>query len=174
MEQDEEIFREFMEEEERKEQELADKIREEKYLEKRRLFAENGIEDMLEEEPYNRIIPQQLLGQNNPYHPTQESVILGTQEQPPTQDSASATSKIVSDKGKAVDTATSSPTETPKKRKNMNKWMEKAYVDGVRIYHKNRGRSERIKNLQMSKAYQFDQQGSGSIPDKAFAVSDSE
>ena len=32
MEQDEEIFREFIEEEERKEQELADKIRQEKYL----------------------------------------------------------------------------------------------------------------------------------------------
>ena len=56
----------------------------------------------------------------------------------------------------------------------MNKWMEKAYVGGVRIYHKNRGRSERIKNLQMSKAYQFDQERSGSTPDKAFGVSDSE
>ena len=70
MEQDEEIFREFIEQEERKEQELADQIRQEKYEEKRRLFAENGIEDMLEEEPYNRVIPQQLLGRNNPYHPT--------------------------------------------------------------------------------------------------------
>ena len=34
MEQDEEIFGEFIEEEEMNEQELADKIREEKYLEK--------------------------------------------------------------------------------------------------------------------------------------------
>ena len=63
---------------------------------------------------------------------------------------------------------------TPKKRNNQ-KWMEMYHTkDGQRIYHKNRGRSERIKNIQMSRAYNFDQFGTGSVPDNAFDVSDSD
>ena len=63
---------------------------------------------------------------------------------------------------------------TPKRRNNQ-KWMEMYYTtDGQRIYHKNRGRSERFKNMQMSMAYNFDQFGTGSNPENAFDVSDSD
>lgn len=82
------------------------------------------------------------------------------------------------DDGKGKQIAEEVPTEeatasiTPRKRKNQ-KWMEKYYTaDGQRIYHKNRGRSERIKNMQMSRPYNFDQFGTGSNPDNAFDVSD--
>nr|GEU96676.1 hypothetical protein [Tanacetum cinerariifolium] len=40
-----------------------------------------------------------------------------------------------------------------------------------RIYHKNKGRSERIANLQ-AKKFKFDANGTGTIPKKAFDVSD--
>nr|GEV26513.1 F-box domain, leucine-rich repeat domain, L domain-like protein [Tanacetum cinerariifolium] len=43
-------------------------------------------------------------------------------------------------------------------------------VDGIRIYHKNRGRSERIANMKLNKPFQFDKFGTGSTPDKAFDV----
>ena len=63
----------------------------------------------------------------------------------------------------------------PPKIRNNQKWMEMYYTtDGQRIYHKNRGRSERIKNVHMSRAYNFDQFGTRSIPENAFDVSDSD
>ncbi|GJU63943.1 zinc finger, PMZ-type containing protein [Tanacetum coccineum] len=43
-------------------------------------------------------------------------------------------------------------------------------VDGIRIHHKNRGRSERIANMKLNKPFQFDKFGTGSTPDKAFDV----
>ncbi|GJV28872.1 hypothetical protein Tco_1385320 [Tanacetum coccineum] len=43
-------------------------------------------------------------------------------------------------------------------------------VDGIRIYHKNRGRSERIAHMKLNKPFQFDKFGTGSTPDKAFDV----
>ncbi|PWA73452.1 hypothetical protein CTI12_AA260810 [Artemisia annua] len=42
--------------------------------------------------------------------------------------------------------------------------------DVPRIYHKQRGRSERIRNMQ-GKNFKFDSKGTGSTPDKAFDVS---
>nr|GEX77193.1 splicing factor [Tanacetum cinerariifolium] len=47
-----------------------------------------------------------------------------------------------------------------------------SHVDGIRIYHKNRRRSERIANMKENKAFQFDKHGTGSTPDKAFDVDD--
>ncbi|GJW97023.1 hypothetical protein Tco_0178831 [Tanacetum coccineum] len=47
-----------------------------------------------------------------------------------------------------------------------------SHVDGVRIYHKNHRRSERIANMKEKKAFEFDNYGTGSTPDKAFDVSD--
>ncbi|GKB35710.1 hypothetical protein Tco_0880652 [Tanacetum coccineum] len=47
-----------------------------------------------------------------------------------------------------------------------------SHVDGFRIYHKNRGRSERIANIKLKKAFEFDKHGTGSTPDKAFDVSE--
>ncbi|GJU75963.1 hypothetical protein Tco_1273033 [Tanacetum coccineum] len=45
-----------------------------------------------------------------------------------------------------------------------------SHVDGIRIYHKNRGRSQRIAN--MKKLFQFDKHGTGSTLEKAFNVDD--
>ncbi|GJS48924.1 hypothetical protein Tco_0599045 [Tanacetum coccineum] len=43
-------------------------------------------------------------------------------------------------------------------------------VDGIRIHHKNRGRSERIANMKLNKPFQFEKFGTGSTLDKAFDV----
>ncbi|GJR18036.1 hypothetical protein Tco_0966563 [Tanacetum coccineum] len=46
------------------------------------------------------------------------------------------------------------------------------WLNGIRIYHKNRGISERIANMKEKKSFQFDKHGTGSTPDKAFDVDD--
>ena len=107
---------------------------------------------------------QQTSIQNNPSQPTQASSIHGNVQIPSSDDAAA-------DKGKETTYAnhTQDAIETPKKRRNMHKWMDAAFVNGVRIYVKNRGRSERI--AKQSKPFQFDDVGSGSTADKAFDVS---
>nr|GEV21084.1 hypothetical protein CTI12_AA098400 [Tanacetum cinerariifolium] len=70
------------------------------------------------------------------------------------------------DKGKAVDDTTKQGKNGNKKR-NRQKWQQQAYVDGVRIYVKNSGRSERIANQK----HKFDPMGTGSTPEKALSVS---
>nr|GEV54645.1 hypothetical protein [Tanacetum cinerariifolium] len=47
-----------------------------------------------------------------------------------------------------------------------------SHIDGVRIYHKNRRRSERIAKIKEKKAFKFDKHGTCSILDKAFDVFD--
>ena len=63
---------------------------------------------------------------------------------------------------------------TPSKKRNRQKWVEQSYKDGVRIYVKNRGRSERIAKQQMSKPFKFDQFGTGSTAEKAFDISETD
>nr|GEX02772.1 hypothetical protein [Tanacetum cinerariifolium] len=43
-------------------------------------------------------------------------------------------------------------------------------VYGIRIYHKNHGRSERISNMKSNKPFQFDKFRTGNTPDKDFDV----
>ncbi|GJW71119.1 hypothetical protein Tco_0128036 [Tanacetum coccineum] len=47
-----------------------------------------------------------------------------------------------------------------------------SHVDGIRIYHKNRGTSKRIANMKLKKPFQFDKHGTCSTPEKAFDVDD--
>ncbi|GKF12953.1 hypothetical protein Tco_0050879, partial [Tanacetum coccineum] len=47
-----------------------------------------------------------------------------------------------------------------------------SHVDDIRIYHKNRGTSERIANMKLKKPFQFDKHGTCSTPEKAFDVDD--
>ncbi|GJR75240.1 hypothetical protein Tco_0087605 [Tanacetum coccineum] len=68
------------------------------------------------------------------------------------------------DKGKAKAIVEDEP--TPKKKRG----RPPSSVDGIRIYHNNRGRSERIANMKSKKPFQFDKFGSGSTLDKAFDV----
>nr|GEX55092.1 hypothetical protein CTI12_AA159120 [Tanacetum cinerariifolium] len=59
-------------------------------------------------------------------------------------------------------------------KKKANKRKKKANSKQplpFRIYHKNKGRSERIANLE-AKKFKFDANGTGTTPDKAFDVSD--
>ncbi|GJS14709.1 hypothetical protein Tco_0409181 [Tanacetum coccineum] len=68
------------------------------------------------------------------------------------------------DKGKTKASVEDGP--APKKKRG----RQSSSVDGIRIYHKNRGRSERIANMKSNKPFQFDKFGTGSTPDKAFDV----
>ncbi|GKC48745.1 hypothetical protein Tco_1071490 [Tanacetum coccineum] len=65
------------------------------------------------------------------------------------------------DKGKAKESV-ADETSTQKRKRG----RPPSHVDGIRIYHKNRGRSERIANIKLNK------HEIGSIPDKAFDVDD--
>ncbi|GJU57555.1 calcium/proton exchanger [Tanacetum coccineum] len=73
----------------------------------------------------------------------------------------------VVDKGKGV-ASVAQQDNAPKKKRG----RPPSHVDGVRIYHKNRGRSERIAKMKEKKAFEFDKHGTGSTPNKAFDVSD--
>nr|GFB34238.1 pectin lyase-like superfamily protein [Tanacetum cinerariifolium] len=68
------------------------------------------------------------------------------------------------DKGKAK--ASVEDGTAPKKKRG----RPPSSVDGIRIYHKNRDRSERIANMKSNKPFQFDKFGTGSTLDKAFDV----
>ncbi|GKA78535.1 calcium/proton exchanger [Tanacetum coccineum] len=70
------------------------------------------------------------------------------------------------DKGKAL---TSVEDELAPKRK---RGWPPSHVDVIRIYHKNRGRYERIANMKLKKSFQFEIYGTGSTPNKAFDVDD--
>ncbi|GKE28563.1 hypothetical protein Tco_1443947, partial [Tanacetum coccineum] len=70
------------------------------------------------------------------------------------------------DKGKAPTTVEDKP--APKRKRG----RPPSHVDGIRIYHKNRGRSERIANMKLKKLFQFEKYRTGSTPDKAFDVDD--
>lgn len=125
-----------------------------------------------QEEQANTDAPtqQQTIIQNNPSQPDQESGIQGFDD---------AANGDVGDDDEAANRGkeamgvddTQAATETPKKKRNMQKWMDASFVNGERIYVKNRGRSERIAKQQMSKPFPFDAVGTGSTPDKAFDVS---
>ncbi|GJX27846.1 hypothetical protein Tco_0235925 [Tanacetum coccineum] len=71
------------------------------------------------------------------------------------------------DKGKGKESVEDQASSRKKKR-----GRPPSHVDGIRIYHKNHGRSERIANMKEKKAFQFDKHGTGSTPDKAFNVDD--
>nr|GEU44654.1 chloramphenicol acetyltransferase-like domain-containing protein [Tanacetum cinerariifolium] len=71
------------------------------------------------------------------------------------------------DKGKGVASVVEQDSAPKKKR-----GMPPSHIDGVRIYHKNRGRSERIAKMKEKKAFEFDKHGIGSTLDKAFDVSE--
>ncbi|GJZ93216.1 zinc finger, PMZ-type containing protein [Tanacetum coccineum] len=71
------------------------------------------------------------------------------------------------DKGKGKESV-EDQSSAPKKKRG----MPPSHVDGIRIYHKNRGKSKRIANMKEKKAFQFDKHGTCSTPDKAFDVDD--
>ncbi|GJU45691.1 hypothetical protein Tco_1202957 [Tanacetum coccineum] len=100
---------------------------------------------------------------------TQESVTHG---QPSSVKAASvqpAQSEPAFAEGPSVQPAPSVPASDNAAKKKGKRTRSEPDVP-FRIYHKNRGRSERIRNMQ-EKKFKFDAQGIGSTAEKAFDVS---
>nr|GEX12716.1 zinc finger, PMZ-type [Tanacetum cinerariifolium] len=147
---DEEAFRETMKEQDRLEHEYLNMHRQKDEWEARNDFLNEM--HWMEEETHEAVIEE-----------SHQDVIKETHE--------------VVDKGKAVDKGkdvnevpydTTEQGKSGSKKRNRQKWQQQAYVDGVRIYVKNRGRSERIANQK----HKFDPMGTGSTLEKALLVFD--
>ncbi|GKA30504.1 hypothetical protein Tco_0716809 [Tanacetum coccineum] len=103
---------------------------------------------------------------------TQESVTQGSSVQPAASIPASvqvAQSEPAFAEGPSVQPASSVPASDNAAKKKGKRTRSEPDVP-FRIYHKNRGRSERIRNMQ-EKKFKFDAQGTGSTAEKAFDVS---
>ncbi|GKD51615.1 hypothetical protein Tco_1280591 [Tanacetum coccineum] len=190
LELDEEAFRECIEEQAREqanidvEQERLDKERreEQEREEKNDYFnPANWREDSMEEAPFNQAYAEVLIPSIH-NQPTQQSGVwvkdttdvtfedIGEAPAMTTSETtdvaeASVLEESTVDKGKGKESPANEASGTKRKR-----GRPPSHVDGIRIYHKNRGRSERIAN--MNKPFQFDKHGTGSTPDKAFDVDD--
>ncbi|GKA25664.1 hypothetical protein Tco_0711773 [Tanacetum coccineum] len=143
--QDREIFREYMEEEARNEPEY---VKSEE--------ANEGSKDDQSTDFDVTVVGDQ---------PINEDVAAYLDE-------AGEVAALDNGKGKAMDEATDVAAQ-PTKKRNMQKWQEQAYVDGVRVFVKNCGRSERIEKQKMSKPFKFDHLGTRSTLEKAFDVFES-
>ncbi|GJU56414.1 zinc finger, PMZ-type containing protein [Tanacetum coccineum] len=127
-----------------------------------------GREESMEEAPMNQ-----------QYH---EVFIPSIHSQPTQQSGVWVVDTTVSDDGPAVDKgkAKASVEDGPAPQQGISiedgpapkkkRGRPPSSVDGIRIHHKNRGRSERIANMKLNKPFQFDKFGTGSTPDKAFDV----
>ncbi|GJT23361.1 hypothetical protein Tco_0893298 [Tanacetum coccineum] len=157
---DEEAYRECMEEQVKEqakndvEQEKLDKERREEreWEEKNDYFnPANFREYSLEETPFNHT-----------YAKTSETTNVAEGIGSAMEEELSAPAV---DKGKGVESVAKQDSAPKKKR-----GRPPSQVDGFKIYHKNRERSERIANMKLKKAFEFDKHGTGSTPDKAFDV----
>ncbi|GJX89648.1 hypothetical protein Tco_0341662 [Tanacetum coccineum] len=186
LELDEQAFRECMEEQAitlakiDNEQEKMDKERreEQEWEEKNDYFnPANWQEESMEEAPMNQQYHEVLISSIHS-QPTQQSGVwvvdttvsvadLDEAPEQKTSDDGPAPEQgksPVVDKGKAKASVEDGP--EPKKKRGRTPLS----VDGIRICHKNRGRSKRIANIKLNKPFQFDKFRTGSTPDKAFDV----
>ncbi|GKC23456.1 hypothetical protein Tco_1025606 [Tanacetum coccineum] len=167
---DEEAFRETMEEQDRLEEDYLNMHRQEEEWEARNDYL-NPMHWM-EEDNEETGDEQQVVIQDNHSQATVdkgkvvEAVIEETHEAV-----HDTTEQAKVNNGKAVDDTTKQGKSGSNKR-NRQKWQQEAYVDGVRIYVKNRGRSKRIANQKQNKPFKFDKMGIGSTSEKAFAISE--
>ncbi|GKA35892.1 calcium/proton exchanger [Tanacetum coccineum] len=192
VERDEEAFRECMQEQAREqakidvEQERLDKERrEEQEREEMNDYFNpaNWREDSMEEAPFNTKYAEVLIPSIHNL-PTQQSGVwvkdttdvtfedIGEAPAMTTSETtdvaeASMLEESIVDKGKGKESPADEASGTKRKR-----GRPPSHVDGIRIYHKNRGRSERIANMKLKKPFQFDKHGTGSTPEKAFDVDD--
>ncbi|GKD21208.1 hypothetical protein Tco_1222911, partial [Tanacetum coccineum] len=144
----------------------------------------NFREDSIEEAPFNQAYAEVFIPSIHS-QPTQQSSVLVKDttdvtteniDEAPAMEISETTdvSAMVEDlSAQAVDKvkgreSVEDQASTPKKKRG----RPPSHVDGIRIYYKNHGRSERIANMKEKKAFQFDKHGTGSIPDKAFDVDD--
>ena len=120
-------------------------------------------EESFDQEPYNRGVVSV-----NEQIETEKSIFTGIRDGPPADDALLILEVVdapcdpndaAANKGKAVDVL-----ELKKKDKK-----RQAHDDPLRIYHKNRGRSERVFGQKMKKIG-FGKNGEGSTPETAFSV----
>ncbi|GJU69815.1 hypothetical protein Tco_1256074 [Tanacetum coccineum] len=192
VERDEEAFRECMQEQAREqakidaEQERLDKERrEEQEREEMNDYFNpaNWREDSMEEAPFNTKYAEVLIPSIHNLHTQQSGVwvkdttdvtfedigeapAMTTSETTDVAEASMLEESIV-DKGKGKESPANEASGTKRKR-----GRPPSNVDGIRICHKNRGRSERIANMKLKKPFQFDKHGTGSTPEKAFNVDD--
>ncbi|GJU65409.1 hypothetical protein Tco_1247244 [Tanacetum coccineum] len=187
---DEMAFRECMEEQAREqaridvEQERFDKERrEEREWEEKQYYFNpaNFREDSIEEAPFNQAYAEVFILSIHS-QPTQQSgvwvkdttdVKTKNIDEAPASETTDVSAMVEDlsapavDKGKGKESV-EDQASAPKKKRG----RPPSHVDGIRIYHKNRRRSERIANIKEKKAFQFDKHGIGRTPDKAFDVDD--
>nr|GFC51268.1 splicing factor [Tanacetum cinerariifolium] len=105
-----------------------------------------------------------IIGNTKPVNPAEQTHVIASASSAPVDEQPETSQDLSTEKaGSSAD---------PKKKANKRK--KKADSEQplpFRIYHKNRGRSERIANLQ-AKKFKFDANGTGTTPEKAFDVSD--
>ncbi|GKA77418.1 hypothetical protein Tco_0783879 [Tanacetum coccineum] len=171
---DEMAFRECMEEQAREqaridaEQERFDKeMREEREWEEKQDYFNpaNFREDLIEEAPFNQAYAEDTTDVTT--ENIDEAPAMETSETTDVSAMVEDLSAPVVDKGKGKESVEDQASSLKKKR-----GRPPSHIDGIRIYHKNRERSERIANIKEKKAFQFDKHGTGSTPDKAFDVDD--
>ncbi|GKA51287.1 hypothetical protein Tco_0744483 [Tanacetum coccineum] len=181
---DEEAFQEAMEQQHMQEQ--MDKERERQNREEREWEERNDYynpnnwtdDESMDVDAYNRkntsvkfnAFTQESVT-NDPSHPTQSTEEQVGDDQVTASDADVTASAQDKNKGKAIQEGTNSKFAATPRRKS--KRLRQEEPEPFRIYVKNRGRSERIAKLQ-GKNFKFDAQGTGSTPDKAFDVSESE
>nr|GEX21653.1 agenet-like domain-containing protein [Tanacetum cinerariifolium]GEX88917.1 agenet-like domain-containing protein [Tanacetum cinerariifolium] len=189
---DEEPFRECMKEQAReqakidaKQERLDKERREEQEREEMNDYFNpaNWREDSMKEAPFNTKYAKVLIPSIH-NQPTQQSGVwvkdttdvtfediseapaMTTSETTDVAE-ASVLEESPMDKGKGKESSADEASGTKRKR-----GRPPSHVDGIRIYHKNRGRSKRISNMKLKKPFQFDKHGTGSTPEKAFNVDD--
>ncbi|GJX06988.1 agenet domain-containing protein [Tanacetum coccineum] len=186
LELDEQAFKECMEEQAiaqakiDAEQEKMDKERreEQEWQEKNDYFnPANWQEEFMKEGPVNQQYHEVLISSIHS-QPTQKSrvwvmdttVSVADVDEAPEQETSDDGPAPEQDKSPAVDKgkAKASIEDGPAPKKKRGR--PPSSVDGIRIYHKNHDRSERIANMKSNKPFQFDKFGTGSTPDKAFDV----
>nr|GEV55293.1 multidrug resistance-associated protein 5 [Tanacetum cinerariifolium] len=192
LELDEEAFMVCMEEQARKqakidaEQERLDKERrEEQEREEMNDYFNptNWREDSMKEVPYNTKYAEVLIPSIH-NQPTQQSGVrvkdttdvtfedIGKAPAMTTSETtdvveASVLKESHVDKGKGKESPADEASGTKRKR-----GRPPSLVDDIRIYHKNRERSERIANMKLKKTFQFDKHETSSTPKKEFDVDD--
>ncbi|GKB23933.1 hypothetical protein Tco_0863334 [Tanacetum coccineum] len=169
---DEEAVRLTLEEEARYEKEYQDKIREDEESEYNQMCYNHGIT------PSKSASTREEC--DTAYVQTQESIVDRgepgwrlTEDAPTAEQSVSAQPSVAATettpKGKTIEADATEPPKLKKQGRKRKVAEPSAAEPPFRIYHKNRGRSERIFNQKMKKTG-FGPNGEGSTADKAFSL----
>ncbi|GJT04265.1 hypothetical protein Tco_0838727 [Tanacetum coccineum] len=116
---------------------------------------------------------EHIIGNTEPVNPAEQTHVIASASSAPVDEQPETSQDPSTEKAGSSAPVDQFP-EPQDLKKKANKRKKKADSEQplpFRIYHKNRGRSERIAKLQ-AKKFKFDANGTGSTPEKAFDVSD--